>query len=111
MYIIAGLGNIGLKYKNTRHNMGFNAIDVLAKRNGLKFTKKRFCASVAEGVINGQRAVLLKPATYMNRSGESLSAAYSFYKPDPQNIIVLYDDIDLGSRRFKNKKKRKRGNA
>ncbi len=104
MYIIAGLGNIGLKYKNTRHNMGFNAIDVLAKRNGLKFTKKRFCASVAEGVINGQRAVLLKPTTYMNRSGESLSAAYSFYKPDPQNIIVLYDDIDLAPGRLRIRK-------
>lgn len=95
MYLIVGLGNIGLKYKNTRHNMGFMAIDELAKRNGLRFNKKRFKGSVAEGTINGKKVVLLKPSTYMNLSGDSVIEAYRFYKPDPKDIIVLYDDIDL----------------
>ncbi len=95
MYLIVGLGNIGLKYKNTRHNMGFMAIDELAKRNGLKFNKKRFKGNVAEGSLYGNKVVLLKPSTYMNLSGESVIEAYRFYKPDPKDIIVLYDDIDL----------------
>lgn len=81
MYLIVGLGNIGLKYKNTRHNMGFMAIDELAKRNGLRFNKKRFQGMVAEGSISGKKVVLLKPSTYMNLSGDSVVEAYRFYKP------------------------------
>ena len=95
MYLIVGLGNIGLKYKNTRHNMGFMAIDELAKRNGLRFNKKRFQGTVAEGSISGKKVVLLKPSTYMNLSGDSVVEAYRFYKPDIADVIVLYDDIDL----------------
>lgn len=95
MYLIVGLGNIGLKYRNTRHNMGFAAIDELAGQNGLKFNKKRFKGMVAEGNLFGEKAVLLKPSTYMNLSGESVLEAYKFYKPDIENVIVLYDDIDM----------------
>ena len=95
MYLIVGLGNIGLKYKNTRHNMGFMAIDELAKRNGLKFNKKKFKGTVAEGSIFKKKVVLLKPSTYMNLSGESVIEAYNYYKPKIEDVIVLYDDIDL----------------
>lgn len=95
MYLIVGLGNIGLKYKNTRHNMGFMAIDELAKRNGLKINKKKFNGAVAEGNICGKRAVLLKPSTYMNLSGESVIQAFNYYKPDIADVIVIYDDVDL----------------
>lgn len=95
MYLIVGLGNIGLKYKNTRHNMGFMAIDELARRNGMRFNKKRFKGSIAEGNLFGNKVLLLKPSTYMNLSGESVAEAYNFYKPDIKNVIVLYDDIDM----------------
>ena len=95
MYLIVGLGNIGLKYKNTRHNMGFAAIDALAKRNGLRFNKKRFKGSVAEGNVFVKKGVRLKPSTDRNLSWDSVIEAYRFYKPDPKDIIVLYDDIDL----------------
>ena len=75
MYIIAGLGNPGLKYKNTRHNVGWAAVDALAEETGAHFNKKRFDSKIAECRIAGQRAVLLKPLTYMNLSGRAVRAA------------------------------------
>ena len=95
MYLIVGLGNPGLKYKNTRHNAGFCAIEELARRAGLRFSKKRFSGAVAEGTVAGERVALLKPYTFMNLSGDAVAEAARFYKLPPQNIIVLYDDIDL----------------
>lgn len=95
MRIIVGLGNPGLVYRKTRHNAGFSGIDRLAERNGVKFNKKGFSAVYGEGQIGGERAILVKPQTYMNNSGDAVQQILNFYKLPPENLIVLYDDIDL----------------
>ncbi len=95
MIIIVGLGNPGLAYRKTRHNAGFSAIDRLAERNGVRFNKKGFSAVYGEGQIGGQRALLVKPQTYMNNSGDAVQQVLNFYKLEPSSLIVLYDDIDL----------------
>ena len=95
MYIIAGLGNPGRKYENTRHNMGFIAVDLLAEKYGIKVDKIKFKALVGEGRIAGQKVLLVKPQTYMNLSGQSIREVMSFYKEDIENLIVIYDDIDI----------------
>ena len=96
MYIIAGLGNPGRKYEKTRHNCGFEALDVLADRYRIDVSLNKFKAKVGSGVIEGQKVLLMKPQTYMNLSGEAVQAACSFYKADPASeLIVLYDDISL----------------
>lgn len=94
-YIIAGLGNPGLQYVGTRHNVGFMTIDRFAEKNGVKIDKMQFKGDCADIMIGEKRCLLLKPATYMNNSGESIEAAASFCKVQPENIIVLYDDISL----------------
>jgi len=101
MYLIAGLGNPGLKYRSTRHNVGFTAIDTLAKRNGMHFLKKRFRGVTAEGTIGGEKVILLKPHTYMNLSGQALQEAVKFYHLPPEKVIVMYDDIDLDPGRLR----------
>ena len=105
MYIIAGLGNPGKKYENTRHNMGCTAIDLLAEKFGIKVNKLRFKALTGEGRIAGQKVLLIKPQTYMNLSGESVRMALDYYKEPPENLIVIYDDIDIptGSIRIRKK--------
>lgn len=105
MYIIAGLGNPGKKYENTRHNMGFLAVDLLAEKYGIKVNKLRFKALTGEGRIAGQEVLIMKPQTYMNLSGESVRQALEYYKEDSQNLIVIYDDIDIptGSVRIRKK--------
>ena len=96
MYIIAGLGNPGREYENTRHNAGFASIDRLAEKNHISIDMKKFQALCGTGYIGGQKVLLLKPQTYMNLSGESLRAACDFFKIDPeQELIVIYDDISL----------------
>ena len=95
MYIIAGLGNPGGKYENTRHNVGFHVIDTLADRMGIRVDEKKHFALCGKGILAGERVVLLKPQTYMNNSGQSLRAAADFYKVEPEQIIVISDDIDL----------------
>ena len=80
MYIIAGLGNPGGKYENTRHNVGFHVIDTLADRMGIRVDEKKHFALCGKGILAGERVVLLKPQTYMNNSGQSLRAAADFYK-------------------------------
>lgn len=96
MYLIAGLGNPGREYENTRHNAGFASIDRLAERNHISIDMKKFQALCGTGYIGGQKVLLLKPQTYMNLSGESLRAACDFFKIDPeQELIVIYDDISL----------------
>lgn len=95
MLLIVGLGNPGLIYRKTRHNAGFSGIDRLAERNGVKFNKKGFSAVYGEGQIGGTRAILAKPQTYMNNSGDAVQQLLHFYKLPPENLIVLYDDIDL----------------
>lgn len=95
MYIIAGLGNPGSEYENTRHNVGFHVIDCLAEKMGVSVTEKKHKALCGKGVLGGQKVLLLKPQTYMNSSGESLRDAADFYKVPPENIIVVSDDVDL----------------
>lgn len=105
MYIIAGLGNPGRKYENTRHNMGFIAVDLLAEKYGIKVDKIKFKALVGEGRIAGQKVLLVKPQTYMNLSGESIREVMSFYKEDIENLIVIYDDIDIPTGTIRLRKK------
>lgn len=95
MYIIAGLGNPGKKYENTRHNIGFVTLDYLAERHDIKINKIKHKALVGEGRISGQKVLLVKPQTYMNLSGESLREVMDYYKVDIEDMIVIYDDIDL----------------
>lgn len=96
MYLIAGLGNPGREYENTRHNAGFASIDRLAEKHHISIDMKKFQALCGTGYIGGQKVLLLKPQTYMNLSGESLRAACDFFKIDPeQELIVIYDDISL----------------
>ena len=95
MYIIAGLGNPGKKYENTRHNIGFITLDYLAERHDIKINKIKHKALVGEGRIFGQKVLLVQPQTYMNLSGESLREVMDYYKVDIEDMIVIYDDIDL----------------
>ncbi len=95
MYIIIGLGNPGKKYENTRHNMGFIAIDRLAEKHNIQVDKIKFKALVGDGRIAGQKVLLVKPQTYMNLSGESVREVANYYKVNTNDIIVIYDDLDL----------------
>ena len=92
-YIIAGLGNPGDKYTYTRHNAGFLAIDYMAQKNGCTVKQLKFKSLCGDTVIAGHRVILMKPQTYMNNSGEAISAAAAFYKIPPEKILVLVDDI------------------
>lgn len=95
MYLIAGLGNPTKEYDKTRHNVGFCVIDVLADKYGIDVSEKKHKALCGRGVIEGQKVLLVKPQTFMNLSGESLRAAADYYKIEPQDMIVIYDDISL----------------
>ena len=96
MWIIAGLGNPGKKYMYTWHNMGYLTADILAQRNGIFFDKDKFEGIYGKGRIGGEDVIIIKPTTFMNNSGECLSLISRFYKVEPANIIVIYDDIDIG---------------
>lgn len=96
MIIIAGLGNPGSKYDHTRHNCGFEVIDILSERFHIDVDSRKFKSLVGNGAIGGQKVLLMKPQTFMNLSGEAVKEAVSFYKIDPASqLIVLYDDISL----------------
>ena len=95
MYLIAGLGNPTREYEKTRHNVGFEAIDILADKAGTTVTEKKHKALYVKGYIGGQKVILAKPQTYMNLSGESIREIADFYKIEPENIIILCDDINL----------------
>ena len=105
MYIIVGLGNPGKQYENTRHNMGFLAVDLLAEKYNIDVNKIKFKALVGEGRIAGQKVLLVKPQTYMNLSGEAVRQAMDFYKIVPEELIVIYDDIDIPTGTFRIRKK------
>lgn len=93
--IIIGLGNKGLSYKNTYHNMGFDVVSKLAKELGVRFSHTECKAKTAVTNVNGKRVVLVKPETYMNLSGESVRELMGKYKETADGIIVIYDDIDI----------------
>lgn len=96
MYLIVGLGNPEEDYANTRHNMGFDVINEITKNTGIKVTKSKFNALYGMGEIDGKKVILVKPQTFMNLSGESVIKFKKFYKISNKDIIVIYDDIDLG---------------
>ncbi len=95
MFVIAGLGNPGLSYRKTRHNVGFMALDRLADELGVSLKTKGFSALYGEGKVGAERVVLMKPQTYMNLSGDAVQQLMHFYKLPPQNLIVLCDDVEL----------------
>lgn len=95
MVIIFGLGNVGVQYQNTYHNLGFMTIDHFALKHGFKFTKTKYNGMVAEGVLNQERVLLVKPTTFMNLSGECVNEYVRKFKLDLSNILVVYDDIDI----------------
>ena len=104
-YIIAGLGNPGPKYADTRHNAGFKAIDLLAKQNGFEIKKSKFKSLIADEMIAGKRCLIMKPQTMMNLSGEAILEAADYYNIPDENIIIIYDDIslDIGKLRIRRK--------
>ena len=94
-YVIAGLGNPGKEYEDTRHNMGYKAIDVLSSNENIEVKRSKFHSLFGRGTIAGSKAILVKPVTYMNRSGIAVREAAMYFDVAPQNLIVIYDDIDL----------------
>lgn len=105
MYIIAGLGNPGKKYENTRHNMGFLVLDAFAERHGIKVSRIKHKALTGDGIVAGKKVLLVKPQTYMNLSGESLREVMDYYKVPIENLIVIYDDLDLETGALRIRKK------
>lgn len=102
-YIICGLGNPGTRYENTRHNAGFLTLDRMADKSGFKIKKLRFKSLTGEAEISGVKCFLMKPSTYMNKSGEALREAIAFYKIPPERTIIIFDDItqDVGTVRIR----------
>ena len=103
MLLLVGLGNPGEKYQRHRHNVGFLAIDAIAAAHGFGARRKKFQAELREGEIAGEKAILLKPQTYMNESGLAVGAAMRFYKLAPEDVIVFHDELDLEAGKIKAK--------
>ena len=106
MFIIVGLGNPGLKYEGTRHNVGFDVIDKIAEEYHIAVDTRKHRALIGRGVIDGFRVILAKPQTFMNLSGESIRELVDYYKVDEEtDLIVIYDDIslDVGQLRIRKK--------
>jgi len=100
-----GLGNPGKEYENTRHNIGWMALDEAARRWGITNSQSKCKGLISEGMVNGEKVVLIKPMTFMNLSGECVRAYLDYYKPNLSDLIVVYDDMDtaLGSVRLRMK--------
>ena len=95
MYLIVGLGNPEIDYSNTRHNMGFNVINKIAQKYEIDISRNKFRGLYGTGIIENNKVILLKPQTFMNLSGESIIEFKNFYKLENNEIIVIYDDMDL----------------
>jgi len=95
MLLLAGLGNPGPRYADNRHNIGFMAVDEIVRRHSFSPWRNRFQADCAEGRLGGEKVLVLKPQTYMNESGRAVGEALRFFKLAPEDVIVLYDEIDL----------------
>ena len=108
-YVIAGLGNPGLEYENTRHNAGFIVLDMLARQCGEEINRMQFKGRTADVMLGDKRCLLLKPTTYMNNSGESIVQALEFYKLDVSSLIVVCDDISLDVGRLRIRRKGSHG--
>ena len=105
MYVIAGLGNPGRKYENTRHNVGFMTIDRLAQKYGIKVNRIKHKALVGEGLIHGRKVMLVKPQTFMNLSGQSIREVFRYYDVEPEELMVVYDDVDIPAGHLRMRKK------
>lgn len=106
MFLIAGLGNPDDRYKGTRHNVGFDVIDLLAEKYNISVDTRKHRAYLGKGIIAGQKVILAKPQTYMNLSGESIGSLVEYYKIDPEEeLLVIHDDIslDVGQLRIRKK--------
>lgn len=101
MRLIVGLGNPGRSYARHRHNFGFCVVDELARRHDIRMKKRAFDAITGKGAIDGIEVMLVKPQTYMNRSGYSVGPLFGYFKCAPQDLIVVHDDIDLELGRLK----------
>lgn len=101
MFLIVGLGNPGLEYSHTRHNVGFDILDLIAEKYNISLNRTKFKGICGDGFVGGEKVLLLKPSTYMNLSGESLVEAANFYKIPRENIIVVYDDVSLAVGRMR----------
>ena len=101
MYLIVGLGNPGRKYMHTRHNVGFDVIEVLSQKYDIPLNRLRCKAAVGEGRIRGQRVALCQPQTFMNLSGESVVQLSNWYKPGDDRLMVVFDDVDLPEGRLR----------
>lgn len=97
MKIIVGLGNPGKEYKATRHNVGFMVIDELARRWGIGSWRTKFQADISEARVDNQKILLVKPQTYMNLSGQAVAPLAAWHKTAPQDVVVIYDDLDLAA--------------
>ncbi|MCQ2557150.1 MAG: aminoacyl-tRNA hydrolase [Ligilactobacillus sp.] len=95
MKLIVGLGNIGSKYENTRHNVGFMVVEQLAKENNIIFDKSKFDSIYGQGMINGEKVLLVKPTTYMNESGRAVGPMADYFGIENEDIAVIHDDMDL----------------
>lgn len=105
MILIVGLGNPGREYEKTRHNVGFMAIDNFAKRNNINIDSKKFNGLYKEIIINNKKAIILKPLSFMNLSGEVIKKFVDYYKIKNENILVINDDLDIELGKFKLKPK------
>ena len=105
MQVVIGLGNPGFKYSKTKHNVGFDTIDIIAKKHNVRIKKKEHKALTGECTIGGEKVLLVKPQTYMNNSGEAVRAIVDYYRVDISDIIVVSDDLtlDIGVLRLRKK--------
>lgn len=94
MYLIVGLGNPEPDYSKTRHNMGFDTVNIISKKYNIELSKNSFDAINGSGIISGEKVILIKPQTYMNDSGKSVKQYVDFYKIPISNVLVIYDDMD-----------------
>ena len=101
MRVIIGLGNPGMKYAGTRHNIGFDTVTALADKYNIKLKDKKFNGLIGEGFIEGEKVMLVQPQTFMNLSGECVGLIAGFYKLEPEDIIVICDDINLDTGRLR----------
>lgn len=105
MYLIVGLGNPEPEYSKTRHNMGFDVINKIAKKYEIDLSRSKFNGIFGSGIIEGEKVILLKPQTFMNLSGQSVKQYVEFYKIPLENILVIYDDMDVEIEKIKIRKK------
>lgn len=104
MLLLVGLGNPGAEYARNRHNIGFMAVEEIARRHGFGPWRKRFQGQTADGTVGGEKVIALEPLTFMNLSGQSVAAALQFFKLKPENVVVIHDELDLPPGKIRVKK-------